>query len=146
MATSAKECASRDTQQPRWPPSILSKNVCLLSDTFPIFIKQRGDTSGETLRIHNWELHKQILGEKLKRLSEHATMHEVTPKASVALRLLSQEQRSPHIPRQIISSFNHGSIILSTTTKLDCVPVIPRHTKEPLSSEYKVSHLSPITS
>lgn len=73
-------------------------------------------------------------------------MHEVTPKASVALRLLSQEQRSPHIPCQIISSFNHGSIILSTTTKLDCVLVIPRHTKEPLSLEYKVSHLSPIAS
>ena len=33
MVTSAKECAGQDTQQPRWPPSILSEEDCRLFHT-----------------------------------------------------------------------------------------------------------------
>lgn len=56
-------------------------------------------------------------GEKLKLLLEHATMHDVTPQANVALRDLSQKQRSPHIP---VQSFQVLIMVLSSispTTK-----------------------------
>lgn len=65
-------------------------------------------------------------GEKrLKLLLEHTTMHDVTSGASLALRVFESGTEKPPHSCPIIPSFNGVSIILSTTTKLDCVLVIP---------------------
>lgn len=65
-------------------------------------------------------------GEKLKLLLKHTTVHDVTAQASLALRDLSQKQRSPHIP---VQSFPVSIMFLSSSPppqNPDCVLVIPQ--------------------
>ncbi len=68
------------------------------------------------------------------------------PSSQRGLRDLNPKQRSSHISVQSSPVFNHVSIISSPPQNPDCVLVIPLLHKEPLSPEYKVSHLFPIAS
>lgn len=78
--------------------------------------------SGASQTNHfNW----MSAGEKLTLLLEHTTMHDVTPQASLALRGLSQKQRSPHIPVQSSPGLNRVSIVFSPATKPRLCPCDP---------------------
>lgn len=76
MATSAKECASQDMQQLRWPPSILSETFLL--DFFFACEELTFNAKSRSLRIDdvNW------MSAREKLLLKHANLHDVTPQTN----------------------------------------------------------------
>lgn len=100
------------------------------------------------ISIHQ-ELYKQIISIgchreiRQKLLLKHSQMHDVTTQANVALRVLSQKQRSSHILVQSCQIFIHVSVILCHHKNMRLCPCEPHVTQKNLCHESTRSPIFP---